>query len=128
MKCYFENMNRHRGEVRIIFTLTLLLLLSIQLTGLTCLQDFQPDGFSRNLPVSVGDRSETVTAGPLDGDPLPPSQQQLHHDCPCHYVVTSLAGFTLASASYSGAIAVPVPRSVQDNLPQAIFRPPLFLL
>lgn len=121
-------MNRHRGKLRTLFTLAFLFLLSIQLTGLTCLQDFQSDGFFSDRPVSIGDHSETVTASPLDGNSLPPSQQQLHHDCPCHYVVTHLAGFTLASASHSGAAAVSVPRSVQDNLPHLIFRPPLFLL
>jgi hypothetical protein len=128
MKCYFENMNCHRVKLRTIFTLTLLLLLSIQLTGLTCLQDFQAHGFFRDRPVSVDNHSGTVTTSPLDDDSLPPSQQQFHHDCPCHYVVASLASFTLASAPYSGAVAVPVSLSVLNNLPQAIFRPPLFLL
>jgi len=84
------------------FTLTLLLLLTIQLTGLTCLEDFQPD--------------------------ISASNQQIHHDCPCHHVVTHSVGITLASAFYSSTIAVPVPQSVQDNLHQTIFRPPLFLL
>ena len=107
------------------FTLILVLLLSIQLTGLTCLQDFQ-------TLISTGDRlasseviSETVADGPINGAALPPSQKALSHDCPCHYVVTYLSGFTLATAPLTGTLAIPTGPTVDDHLPQSIFRPPL---
>lgn len=119
-------MNSYRGKLRVVFTLTLLLLLSIQLTGLTCLGDGQSYVFFGDRPVSVA-HSESTTDSPVDGSSLPSSQQQFSHHCPCH-MVTYLSGFTLASAPYNGMLGVPAGPAVDDNFPQAIFRPPFFLL
>jgi len=124
----FKNVKNSTSSLCMGFTLIFVLLLSIQLTGLTCLQDFQ-------TLISTGDRlassevvSETVADGPIKGAALPPSQKALSHDCPCHYMVTYLCAFALTSTPFTGTLAIPRGQTVDDHLPQSIFRPPLSLL
>ena len=107
--------------------LVLFLFLTLQLTGLTCIQDlgayFIPGGSTTVSALkNHASLEESSKASSV------PSQQPLQHDCPCHHVVTYLSGTTLGAFLYSGELAMPVSTSVRDNFPQAIFLPPRFLL
>jgi hypothetical protein len=98
--------------------LVLILLLSVQLTGLTCIQDLGGSSIKNNSTAflsSVDDPSP---------ESFPPSSD---HDCPCHHVVTYFSGFMLTSALFTDTLAVPVGSTVDDNPPQAIFHPPVVL-
>jgi len=105
----------------------LLLFLSVQLTGLSCIQDL--------WVVFSGDKDSTAEMTSIDAFPSQkpsgstsiPAEETLNHDCPCHYTMTYLSNITLASAQYNGTLAIPGGQRVDDHLPQVIFHPPLVL-
>jgi hypothetical protein len=115
-------------QIHTKMALVLFFFLSVQLAGLTCLQDlrayaFTNDGSASGMAItgdfSSGGSSETSSL---------PLQQVSNHDCPCHHLVTYLSGTALGAFLYSGELAMSVSTSVRDNFLQAISLPPRFLL
>ena len=106
--------------------LILFLFLSVQLSGLTCIQDLWAYSIWNNGPASPSILAKDVST---DASPYSPASgpQSLTHDCPCHYLVTHLSGFTLPSTPFTGTLVIPSGSRVEDNLPQNIFRPPVVL-
>ena len=101
--------------------LVLVLLLSIQLTGLTCIDDFGSDpaiSLSLNAVSHLADSSEPLS---------PPAQELLEHDCPCHYMVTYLAPFALESLARTEELLVAKGSPLRENLSRSIFHPPVVL-
>ncbi len=108
-------------------SIVLAFFLTLQLTGLTCIQDLGVYSIGMNSPASIssftGDSS--TNAAPQSSASWPKSAS---HDCPCHYMVNYISGFTLASVPYIGELALPISTPALDNLPQVIFHPPLTTL
>jgi hypothetical protein len=105
----------------------LFLLLAVQLTGLTCIQDAWANSIPGYDSISAMALTNTSFSNPPSGSSVP-SQQTIHHDCPCHHLVTHFSGFALDSTPYKGELAFSISTFVPDNLPKATFHPPLSLL
>ena len=106
-------------------TLSLFFLLSMQLTGLTCIQDLWA-----YVPVNNGPAVMITPTGDFDPSSKTSStttQQVVDHACPCHYLVTHLSRVTLGLTPYAGELATRLDSSFKDNLSQSIFRPPIVL-
>jgi len=108
--------------------LALFLFLTVQLTGINCIQDLWAYSIPNNGSTSLMALTGDLSPGNSSESSSNPTQQALNHDCPCHHVVTYLSGTALGAFLYSGELAMPVSTSVRDNFPQAIFLPPRFLL
>lgn len=128
MKWYFLKNIMKNGTLRLCtgFTLVLVFLLSIQLTGLTCLRDFggllSPGSATTSNDAICG----SAPSSPMGGESLPPFQNVSNHSCPCHHV-THLSNLPMLSAFYTGGYVLQNLSSVTDNPPQVIFRPPIAL-
>jgi hypothetical protein len=97
----------------------LFVLLTLQLSGFTCMSDLwaSPDGSGGGNAVTF---SKASSSSDIDASSL------AHDDsCPCHMVVTHLSGMLLGSSPYAGEFAPPAPLPIKDNLPSSLFRPPV---
>ncbi|MEW6324296.1 MAG: hypothetical protein AB1515_02805 [Nitrospirota bacterium] len=97
----------------------LFILLTLQLSGFTCMNDLwaSPDG---NGGADVVAFSMASSSDGIDAAAFP------HDDgCPCHMVVTHLSGMMQGSSPYAGEFALPASSPVIDNLPSSLFRPPV---
>ena len=119
-------MVRLGSKFRSSLVCTLLLLLSIQLTGLNCVQDLWAYPIGSSSPVSIEVLPIDSPDNGSDSSPLP-WQKTFSDGCPCHYVMTYLTGVALGSAPYSGKLPLPMSSPVKDNLPASIFHPPVVL-
>ena len=106
--------------------LVLFLLLSVQLTGLTCIQDLWAYPIWSSGPVSIAILPIDSPDDDSDSAPLP-RQETFSDGCPCHYVMTFLPGMTWSAAPYSGELPMLDSSPVKDNLPASIFHPPIIL-
>jgi hypothetical protein len=102
----------------------LFLFLALQLTGLTCIQDLWAYSDPSN-PGSLNLAAVNSTDNPSGSSS---SQPAVHHDCPCHHLITNLFGFSPNSTHYNGEFNLDLSTPVPDSMPRSIFHPPFFLL
>lgn len=114
-------------KIRVACASVLTLFLSLQLTGLTCLKDFQLVASSDGSRVSVGWMAYSVSPNSSDEAPSSPVSSSFGHDCPCHYAAVALPAVTSDSAPYAAGLAAPLHQSIRADIPRSIFRPPVLL-
>jgi len=107
--------------------LILFLFLSVQLSGLTCIQDLWAYSIWKDGLASPSSLTKDASTDPAPSSPAS-GAQSLTHDCPCHSMVTYSSTFALTSTPFTGLLAIPSGSKADDRLPQVIFHPPLALL
>jgi hypothetical protein len=97
----------------------LILLLGIQLTGLSCINDWKSGSSSSALSlISADDRS-------LDGTSAIPDKPG--DGCPCHLVFQSVPFSTWQPTSLLTSADTPSPATYTPTFVQSLFHPPVIL-
>ena len=106
--------------------LLLLLLLPMELSGLTCIQDLWAISIETSRFAGEPPLIQSLSGESSPNIPIGTLHPSIQDECPCHYMMIPPSGPVPYSILTTGKLSHPLLTYNQDNIPQIIFHPPLF--